>query len=231
MLARDVMTTRVITVGPETRVPEIARLLLTHRISAVPVVGGDGRLVGIVSEGDLMRRPETGAERPRSWWLTLMGGPEEAAREYVRTHGSHAADVMTRDVVTVDEDTPVGEIAALLEARGIKRVPVVRDGRVIGIVSRADLLRGLASRKPEPAPAVAAGDRAVRERILENLRAAGVATPAHVNVVVTDGVVHLWGLVDSEEERRACRVAAEGVPGVRAVEDHLGRVQPWLRAV
>lgn len=227
MLARDVMTTSVVTVSPATSVQEVAQLLLEHHISAVPVVDAEGRLAGIVSEGDLIRRPEMGTEPRQSWWLTLLGGPEDSARDYVKVHGRRASDVMTRRVVTVAEDTPVAEIARLLEERRIKRVPVVRDGRLVGIVSRADLVRALAS-QPAPAAKAAPSDRALREQVLRALLSAGVTVPSHVNVVVTEGVVHLWGLAESDEGRRACRVAVEGVPGVRAVEDHLGTIQPWL---
>lgn len=221
MHARDVMTTRVITVTPDTRVPEIAQLLLKHRISAVPVVDPDGRVVGIVSEGDLMRRAETGGERARSWWLTLMAGAEELAREYVKAHGLQASDVMSRDVVSVRRDTPVGEIAALLERRRIKRVPVVEDGRLAGIVSRADLLRGLAAAQAPPGPAPSPDDRTIRRQLLETLASAPWATTGSTNVIVTGGVVHLWGWVSSADERRAMLVAARSVPGVRAVEEHL----------
>jgi CBS domain-containing protein len=220
MTARDVMTTTVVTVTPATLVPEIARLLLKHHISAVPVLDPDDRLVGIVSEGDLMRRPETATERHRSWWLTLVDGPEERAREYVKTHGRRASDVMTRDVVSVAEDSSVAEIARLLEERRIKRVPVVRQERVVGIVSRADLLRGLASRGQGEAP-VSVDDRTLRDRVQEALRSADLGSPLSVNVVVTDGVVHLWGATESEQTRRAFRVVAGSVPGVRAVEDHV----------
>jgi CBS-domain-containing membrane protein len=229
MVAKDIMTTGVVTITPETPVSEIARLLLAHRISATPVVDADGRLRGIVSEGDLMRRRETGTERPRSWWLELFGGAGDLARDYVKTHGQRAADVMTTSVVTVEEDTSLAEIARLLEERRIKRVPVLRDGRVVGIVSRADLLRGLASRTPAHPP-VSEDDRTLRAGVLRELEAAGVVPLAYVNVVVTDGVVHLWGLVEDEEQRRACLVAAQSVPGVRAVEDHLGWVPPYVRS-
>lgn len=227
MVAQDVMTTTVVTVTPEMPVPDIARLLLKHRVSAVPVVDSGGRLVGIVSEGDLMRRPETGTERHRSWWLTLVGGPDELAREFVKTHGHLAADVMTGDVVTVADDTPVAEIARLLEERRIKRVPVVRQGRVVGIVSRADLLRALASQRPAAAPP-SSDDRTLREQVLHALRSAELGFPGFVNVVVSDGVVHLWGAAESEETRRACRVAAESVAGVRAVENHMGVLRTAL---
>ncbi len=221
MLARDVMTTAVATVSPDTPVPEIATLLLDRHISAVPVVDTDNQILGIVSEGDLIHRAESDTERRRSWWLDLLTGAEERAREYVRTHGRRAADVMTRDVVTVGEDAALGEVAELLERRRIKRVPVVRDGRLVGIISRADLLRGLAAGRATAQAPVTADDRAIREQLLRELDAQGLVPTRHVSVVVTDGVVHLWGLVDSPEQARAVRIAAETIPGVRAVEDHL----------
>jgi len=227
MVARDVMTRRVVTVAPETSVPEVARLLLEKRISAVPVVDGEGRIVGIVSEGDLMTRPESGTTRRRSWWLSLLSGEEDAAT-YVKTHGSRAADVMTRDVVTVAEDTPLGDVARILEERRIKRVPVVRRGKLVGIVSRADLLQGLASAKARPRKA-GGSDRVIREKLLKALGRESWAPLGQINVTVSGGVVHLWGLADSAEQRRALRVAAESIAGVRAVEDHLGEVPPYLR--
>ena len=225
MHASDVMTIRVITVAPNTRVPEVARLLLQHRISAVPVVNPEGRVVGIVSEGDLIRRAETGGERPQSWWLTLMTGSDELAHEYVKSHGMEAADVMTSDVVSVRRDTPVGEIARLIERRRIKRVPVIEDGRLVGIVSRADLLRGLAATTP-PGPAPSADDRIIRQQILDTLGSAPWATTLFVNVIVTDGIVHLWGWGGSADKRRAMVVTARAVPGVRAVEEHLADLPP-----
>jgi CBS domain-containing protein len=224
MRARDVMTAEVITVGPETQVGEIARL---HRISAVPVTDAAGGLLGIVSEGDLMRRPESGTLPRRAWWLELLEDGAVEARDFVKTHGRRAADVMTSPVVTVGDDAPLGEIAGLLERRGIKRVPVVRDGRVIGIVSRADLIRGLATRPTEPDGATATDDRAIRESLLAVLRAQPWWSGRYRAVVVTDGVVHLWGLVRSQAERDAMRVAAENVPGVRGVEDHQMDWRAW----
>jgi CBS domain-containing protein len=229
MVARDVMTKRVVTVGPETPVQKIAQLLLERRISAVPVVDGEGRILGIVSEGDLIRRPEIGASPRRSWWLALLGDVEEGAAEYVKTHGGRARDVMTAKVITVAEDAPLGEIARLLEERRIKRVPVVRRGKLVGIVSRADLLRALASAKARPRRGAKPTDQTIREKLLGVLEHEGWASLGPVNVTVTDGIVHLWGLIDSEEQRRALRVAAEGITGVRAVEDHLGTVPPYLR--
>jgi CBS domain-containing protein len=231
MQARDIMTTKVVTVAPETRVEEIARLLLERRISGVPVVDADARLVGIVTEGDLMRRPDIGTERHRGWWLRLFGDERERAAEYARAHGSRADEVMTRNVVTVGEETTVDEIARLLEAHRIKRVPVVRGGKLVGIVSRANLLHSLAAR-PAPAPAEARGDdRTIRAEIARVLDREDLATHGPLNVTVTHGVAELWGLVESEEERLAIRVAVENVPGVVAVRDNLGRVRPWLSGV
>ncbi|GBD42641.1 Inosine-5'-monophosphate dehydrogenase [bacterium HR40] len=219
MQACDVMTTGVITVSPDTPVHEIARLLVDKRISGVPVVDAEGHLLGIVSEGDLVRRLEEEDDgRRRSWWLDLLATPEERAQGYVRAHGRRASDIMTREVVTVAPDTPVGTIARLLEERHIKRVPVVHQGKVVGIVSRADLLRALAARQPET---VSADDRVLRERLIRELEKAGLDYHPFVNIVVTEGVVHLWGIVSSQSEADALRVAAENVEGVKAVESHL----------
>jgi CBS domain-containing protein len=230
MRAGDVMTGDVVTVSPEARVEEIARLMLRHHISAVPVVDAGGRLLGIVSEGDLVRRVETGTLSRRAWWLELLTETAAEAREYVKTHGRRAADVMTGPVVTIGEDTPLEEIARVLERRRIKRVPVVRDGHVIGIVSRADLIRGLAVRPIEPQPATVADDRVIRERVLAALRAQPWWVGTYRHVVVVDGVVHLWGLARSQAERDAMRVAAETVPAVRGVEDHLMDWRAWSGA-
>jgi len=224
------MTPDVVTAGPEARVDEIARLMLEHHISAVPVVDAAGRLQGIVSEGDLVRRVETTTAGRRAWWLELLADPAALARDYVKTHGRRATDVMTRDVLTVGVDTPLEDVARLLESRRIKRVPVVRDGRVIGIVSRAELIRGLAVRPTEPQPAGASDDRTIRERVLAALRTQPWWVGTYRNVVVVDGVVHLWGLARSQAERDAIRVAAETVPGVRGVEDHLMDWRAWSSA-
>lgn len=229
MLARDVMTKHVVTVPPDASVPEIARLLLERRISAVPVVDADGRVLGIVSEGDLIRRPEVTGPRRRSWWLALLSGGGGDAAEYIKAHGGQASDVMTHPAVTVTEDTPAGDVARLLEERRIKRVPVVRRGELVGIVSRADLLRGLASGKPSSRKAPRASDQAIRQKLIGRLEHESWAPFGQLNVIVTDGVVHLWGLVDSSEQRRALLVAAREISGVRDVEDHLGEVPPYLR--
>jgi CBS domain-containing protein len=221
MLVRDAMTREVATVPPDMAVEEVARFLLERHISAAPVLDEQGRIMGIISEGDLIRRPEIGAQRQRSWWLALISSPQDLAGEYVKTHGHRASDVMTQNVISVGEDTPLGEVAGLLEKYRVKRVPVVRDGRLVGIISRADILRVLAaSRAPQPSP-TSADDREIRKKVLDLIASEGLPGGPYVNVMVSDGVVHLWGLVDSEEVRKALRIAAESVPGARAIEDHL----------
>ena len=230
MRARDMMTTAVVTVAPDTPVAEIASLLLKHRISAVPVASEDGRVLGIVSEGDLLHRPENGTDLARSWWLQAFTDSETLAREYAKTHGRRAADVMSRHVVSVAEDADAGQIAALLDSRRIKRVPVVRNGRLVGIVSRADLLRSLIARRNGSGTEWLADDRAIHDAILRRARAEPWAEIVMLNVVVHDGDVELWGIVSSEEQRNAMRVLAEGVPGVGSVRDSLQVMPLWAYA-
>ena len=221
MLARDVMTTSVLTVTPETDVAEIARMLLESHISAVPVIDSAGRLVGIVSEGDLLNRAEGSTRhRPTSWWLRLVASPEDADHDYLKSHGRHAADVMTRDPISVAPDTPLADIAAMLEKHHIKRVPVLEGTKLVGIVSRANLLRGVASWQPPSAGRVE--DGALRARLLEAIEQADL--PMHLmNVTVTDGVVELWGAVETELQKNVARAAIESVPGVVRFENHLMR--------
>ena len=222
MQAKDVMTTPVVTVEPEAVVRDIAKLLLRRRISAVPVVDADHHLLGIVSEGDLMRRPESGTLRHPSWWLRLLAMPEGTATEYSRSHARRARDVMTSRVVSVAEETPLEEIADLLERNSIKRVPVVRDGRLVGIVSRANLLHGLVARGS--ARAVPSSDREIRAAVTAQLRQAKIDW--HVNAVVSSGVLHLWGAVESDAQKHAAHVAAGEVPGVTEVQNHLSVLPP-----
>ena len=229
MEAKDVMTRDVVTVGPDTPVQEIAATLLDRRISAVPVVDGGNRLLGIVSEGDLMRRAETGTERHASWWLAMLTLPETDARRFVKTHGRFARDVMTRDVVSVPEDCPLREVAEVLENHRIKRVPVLRDGTLVGIVSRADLLRGLAAIERPPAPS--ADDRVLREAVEKAIRDKVSDPTAFISATVNQGVVRLWGAVGERYSKDMARVAAENVPGVRAVEDHISLFAPDVRAL
>lgn len=228
MQAKDVMTTTVATVRPEATVREVASLLLRRRISAVPVVDAGGNVLGIVSEGDLIRRPETGTERHPSWWLTLLASPEESAFAYIRTHGGQAGDIMTRKPIAVAEDTALEEVADVLERHRIKRVPVLRDGRLVGILSRADLLHGLVAEQTAPVPSV--DDRTIRTAVDAALAQAGVRGE-FLSVVVAGGIVHLWGAVESDVEKQAARVAAQSVPGVTDVREEIGVLPPSVRAV
>ncbi len=220
MLAKDVMTTAILTVTPDTDVGEIARTLLDAHISAVPVIAADGNLIGIVSEGDLLHRAEAETRRRPSWWLRLLATPEEPSERYLREVGRRARDVMTRDVITVAPDTPLTEIAAMLEKYHIKRVPVMEGGKLVGIVSRANLLRGVATwQKPT---GVRVEDSALRTLLLQALNEAEL--PMHlVNVTVTEGAVELWGVVDSESQIEAARAAAEATVGVVRLTIHLIR--------
>lgn len=220
MRAADVMTTQVVAVGPDTPVSEAARLMLDRKVSALPVVDRRGKVVGIVSDGDLMRRSESGTERRRSWWLELVASNAERARDFEKSHGGHVRNVMTAGAVTVLEETPVSEIVEILESRGIKRVPVVRDGRPVGIVSRADIMRMLVTR-PQVSAAPSADDRALRAAVLAELDRQKWISVSPASVQVEGGIVHLWGHALSHEELEAITVAAEGVSGVREVLNHM----------
>jgi len=209
------MTSSVITVGPHSSVSDIAKLLLENHISAVPVVDESGKLVGMVSEGDLIRRADLGTQRQRSWWLALFGQAERAA-EYVKTHGQKAGDVMTTELITVDVDATIGEIAFLLEKNRIKRVPVTENGELVGLVSRANLIRTLAA--GGGGKELAGNDAAIREAFLKELNEAGLRTHL-MNVIVDNGIAQVFGLVRSEAEKRAIRVASENVIGISQLKD------------
>lgn len=219
MHAKSVMSSPVITARPEATVTEIANTLLDNHISAVPIVAEDGKLEGIISEGDLIRRSEIGTGRRRSWWLNALAGTAMAAEDFIKSHGTRAGDLMSVSVVTIQEDTPLWEIAELLEKRKIKRVPVMKDGKVVGIVSRANLLHALTLQRDAATPAPSGDDEELRERIMIVLASESWPDTAHLNVVVKDGTVYLWGAVKSRLQSKALRVAAESVPGVKAVED------------
>jgi CBS domain-containing protein len=219
MKARDVMVSPVITVMPSCSVKEVAQTLLKNHISGVPVVDDQGRVVGIVSEGDLLRRAEAGTEQRRSWWLRGLVEYETLAAEYIKANSRKVAEVMVRDVIIADPDTPLDEIATLMEQKSIKRVPIVSEGQLVGIVSRANLVQAVASNniglesKQE--------DASIRERLMADLKAQPWVHTALLNVTVTGGLVHLWGITSSETEKQAISVAAENTAGVHAVYDHL----------
>jgi len=222
------MTNDVISVGDHATVPAVARLLAERGISAVPVVDKQDRVIGMVSEGDLLHRAETGTERRRSWWLDMVSSTNKLAGEYIKSHSGKVKDVMTRDILSVTEETPVADVAVLLETNRIKRVPVLRDGKLVGIVSRANLVRALAMTISASASGAGADDRSIRERLLAELKAQNWAEVSPANVTVKDGVVHLWSSYLSEQEKRALVVAAENIPGVRRVEDHMRPVPAYL---
>ncbi len=219
MKAKDIMTSRVVTVNPDTTVIEIAKLLLERSISAVPVINETGTIVGIVSEGDLIHREEIGtAEKKQSWWLRMFAGSPELAKDYVKSHGHCAQDVMTRDVVSVGEDAELTEIAKILEMRHIKRVPVVRNGKLIGIVSRANFIQAIAASKKIRLVPVSADDATIRAEVESALEREAWASSSTM-VMVTDRTVKLWGWVSNDAERNASRIVVEGVAGVASVDD------------
>jgi len=219
MQAKDIMARDVITVRETSSVKDVARVLLHHRISAVPVVDASGSLLGIVSEGDLMRRAEAGTGRRRSWWLSLLTDADALAADFVKEHSHRVTDIMTPDVITAKPETSLVEIAELLEKNGIKRVPIVENGKVVGIVSRANLVQAITMARPK-SEGLEANDSEIRNRILARLKAEPWH-PSWLNVQVENGVVDLWGAATSEAQKKAARIAAELTPGVIRVEDNI----------
>ncbi|MGF6697282.1 CBS domain-containing protein [Paraburkholderia sp. MM5496-R1] len=219
MRASDVMTGTVISVTPDMTVREVAQIFVDNGISGAPVLDPDGTVAGMISEGDLLRRNEIGTDvRPRTSWLHLWSASHEA-RDYIKTHAPKVRDVMTKDVVTVQPDTSLAEVAAILETRRIKRVPVTKAGQLVGIVSRANLVQALASVPDEPTSDVTLADGEIRAILMDELAGRNWAFAGR-NIVVTNGVVHLWGIFHSMEAVDAVRVAAQAIPGVKGVEDH-----------
>ena len=229
MKALDVMVSPVITVSPDTSVAEAADVLLKNRISGMPVLDDTGALVGMVSEADFLRRVEAGTERRRSRWLELFTRRETIAAEYVKSHGRKVSDVMTTWPVSVSEDLPLVDIADLMEARQIKRVPVVRAGKVVGIVSRANLLQAFASMGRKAGSETRVDDQTIRLRVLKTIDETHLARPSGLVVTVKDGNVDLWGSVATSDEKNALRVAAEVTQGVLSVTDNI-RIQPLMAA-
>lgn len=227
MEVRDVMTTQLTTAEADTTVQELAHQMLVRRVSGIPVLDASGNLLGVVSEGDLMRRAEVGTEghAHRSWWLRLFGDGAEEARDYIKTHGATAADVMSRKVITVSPEDDIGEVAMLLEKHSIKRAPVVQSGKLVGIISRSDMMRGLATHGPLNTGA-AHSDREIRDALVAHLNSEAWSTSALVNVTVSDAVVNLWGVYDSAAQHEALLVAARNTPGAKDVEDHMSLSVP-----
>lgn len=220
MKAADIMTTSVVCVRPDATVFEAARLLLGERISALPVVDAAGRLQGIVSEGDLIHRAEIGSEKSITRWKALFEEDATLARDYLKAHGRTVADVMSQPVVMAEEDTELSVVAARMDQFAIKRLPVVRDGKVVGIVSRANLLQALIS-TPASTATPALDDAALRRQILLKLDREPWSTSLVRNIIVQEGNVEIWGHADTAAQCEACRVLAAGIPGVKSITNHM----------
>jgi CBS domain-containing protein len=224
MKAAELMTTDVVTIGKDATIADAIRLMLDHRISGLPVADAANTLEGIVTEGDFLRRGEMGTERHRPRWLEFLLGSGRQAADYVETHGRKVAEVMTRPVQTISEDTPVGEIVDLMEHFHVKRLPVLRDGVLVGIVGRADLLRALTAL---PSPGLRnVSDADIRAQLTAEIANQPWAPQATMSVTVQDGIVRLSGMAFDERECEALRVLAENAPGVKGVEDRLVVIEP-----
>lgn len=222
MNAADIMTQDVASIAPDASVADAAKVMIAEQIGGLPVIDASRALVGILTEADLLHRVELGTDKPRSHWLAFLAGAEIAAANYVRTHSLRVADVMTPRVVTVDEDTPVTAIVDIMERHRVKRLPVLRAGRVIGIVTRSNIVRALiAGTAVRPSK----NDAEIRNTLENELNAQSWAGRDR-QILVHDGVVHLWGTISSPEAHRAAKVAAERIPGVVAFHDHLNVVTP-----
>jgi len=230
MIASDVMTRNVISVSPDATIADAVELMLERGISGLLVVDSSGTLAGIVTEGDLLRRDELGTGRRRSWWLRLIASPGRQAADFTRTHGRKVADVMTRDVLSVNAKSPLTDIVAMMEEHRVKRVPVLDGDHVVGVVSRADLLRALSVAARERG-AASADDATIRDHILDTLARETWAPRTTLNVTVVNGVVDLWGTISNDQERRAICVIAENTPGVKKVIDHLVFVEAYTGTV
>jgi len=225
MKASEIMTPDVISADPDATVLQAARYMLQHHISGLPVIDKTGALVGILSEGDFLRRRETHTDRRPSRWLEFLMGPGKLAAEYTHTHGSKVSEVMTTKMHTISEDTPLEKIVEMMERYRIKRVPVLRGKKVVGIVTRANLMHTMVS-LARGEPKAATSDAAIRQELLSELKSEKWALASMINVVVRGGVVELWGMIVDDRQREALIVAAENVRGVKEVKDHLTWVEP-----
>jgi CBS domain-containing protein len=219
MRAHQIMTRPVITVTPETSIVEAANIMLQKHVSGLPVIDATGKLVGIVSEGDFIRRSEIGTQRKRGRWLRFILGPGKSASDFVHEHGRKISEVMTRSPLTIADDTALAEIVELMEKNNVKRLPVIRADKVVGIVSRANLLQAVASLARE-VPDPTADDDHIRNRVIDAMEKNDWC-PFGLSVIVKDGIVHLSGVITEERSRQAAVVAAETVEGVKKVHDHL----------
>jgi CBS domain-containing protein len=225
MRVEDIMTQYVISVAPDDTIETAVQRLLDERVSGLPVIDKSGRLIGMVTEGDFLRRAETQTERRRPRWLEMLLGPGKLAADYVQSHARKVSEIMTPEPVSVREDTALEEAVRMMEKRQIKRLPVVRGDKVVGILSRRNLVHALAALSPASCP-VGVGDKNIRDSVLRTIESAKWAPAASVNVTVRDGVVELWGTVMDDRERQALIVAVENIPGVKAVRNHISWIEP-----
>jgi len=228
MLASDIMTRDVATVGLDASVEAVIALMVARGVSGVPVVSGQGQLAGIISEGDLLRRAETVTVEPRRRsFLELLIGPSREVTDYVRSHSRRVSDLMTEQVISVAEDTPLAEVVRLMETKRIRRVPVLRSGKLVGIISRADLVRALGRKLAElTAPVAAVSDDELEQRVKAALGRISLFDNSNIEVRVEDGAASVEGVIHDERLRPALRVAVETVPGIRIVVDKIVFVEP-----
>jgi CBS domain-containing protein len=227
MQVRDIMSSNVVTITPDVVVRDIVATLLEHHISGLPVVDR-GRVVGMVGEGELLHRHEIGTEdqNAKTWWERLLGS-EPASAIYVRSHGVRAGDIMNREVTSIAANASLAEVASVFEAREVRRLPVMEGERLVGIVTRADLVRALRATVDNPAAAAAQSDEAIRLRLQSELERQSWWQSKWCSVLVSNGVVKYTGISDSDIDRQAARVAAENVPGVRGVQDDRLQFTDW----
>jgi len=222
MHAIDVMVRDVITVRPDTDVAEAIKMLSKHDVSALPVVDSHDHLLGLISEADLIHRVEIGTEKRRPWWVEAVTGASSLAEDFAKSHGKKVDEVMTKNVISATEDTPLSEIAALFERKRIKRVPITRHGKLVGMVSRSNLIQALASVVGHgDGEAYGVTDREIRRELLDRLAQQPWTDFGSRNIIVSGSAVHLWGLVGSDAERKALIALVEGVPGVSRVSDEM----------
>ena len=228
MRTNQIMTRNVVVIAAEYSVYDAAEILLNSCISAAPVVDADGKMIGIVSEADLMHRPEIGTVPGKSWLQRLLADNTAMAKEFVRSHSHRVTDVMTKNVIFADESATVQEIVALMQQHHVKRIPILRDGKIVGIVSRGNVLQGLLAREPSSLNSKT-DDEALRTAVTATLSKRGWASAPTSNVVAQNGVIHLWGCVDNDTIKKAYEIAAENVHGVRRVRNHMMVIPPEVR--
>lgn len=220
MKAHEIMTRDLITVKPDTPVREIAALMAEKHISGVPVVADDGQVIGVVSQGDLLHREEIGTERRPKSWLRVFADPDQMAREYVRTHGLRAHDIMSRHVVSVSADADLQHVADTMDKHRFKRVPVVDKGKLVGLITRGDIVRTL-NKMQASAKAMSLDNTALEKALLQKMRNQPWLDGTYINLTVKDGAIELWGFIKSEDQRNALKVLIEETAGSRKVDDHL----------